>query len=232
MHHTIARFSVQLTRTSPWTRSTLKPATSTMTTCHRLMSPVQRHVMTAQRTMATKPSRPDRPGSKPMDRPPRDGEITARFITYVDAEGQVVQQRAPLEQVLRQYDSSKYFLVQVGGGPTPVCRLFEKKAMFERQKAKKKSKQVRTPEAIVKEIMLGWNVSAHDMEHKLRHAKQFLDKGNKVKIEIVNKKGQVRLTRDEQKEYVDRIMNQLTEYKPTKPPAFSGGTCIMQFEKK
>ncbi|CDS10012.1 hypothetical protein LRAMOSA02689 [Lichtheimia ramosa] len=232
MLHTIARFSVQLTRSTPWTRSSLAATTNTIKTYNRSTSPVQRHVLTAQRTMASKPSRPDRSGSKPMDRPPRDGEITARFITYVDAEGQVIQQRAPLEQVLRQYDSSKYFLVQVGGGSTPVCRLFEKKAMFERQKAKKKNKQVRTPESIVKEIVLGWNVSAHDMDHKLRHAKQFLEKGNKVKIEIVNKKGQVRLTRDEQKEYVDRIMDQLTEYKPTKPPAYSGGTCIVQFEKK
>ncbi|KAI9312397.1 hypothetical protein BX666DRAFT_1881013 [Dichotomocladium elegans] len=167
----------------------------------------------------------------PMSRPPRDEEITARFITFVDDKGQVLEQRIKLSQVLGQMDRQKYFLVQVTGGQLPVCRLFEKKAMFERQKAKKKNSKA-SESAVTKEIMFGWHVSDHDMEHKLRHAKQFLEKGNKVKIEIVAKKNQVRPTKEEQMELVGRVKAQFAEYKATKAPAFSGATCIMQFEKK
>ncbi|KAI9492131.1 translation initiation factor IF-3, C-terminal domain-containing protein [Zychaea mexicana] len=169
--------------------------------------------------------------SKPMGRPRRDEKITARFITFIDEKGQVIEQRGRLNDILRKFDRSQYFLMEVQPGKVPVCRLFDKKAMFEKQKQKKKSKQAH-PEAVVKEIVFGWNVSEHDMEHKLARAKQFLEKGNKVKIEIVTKKGQQRLDKEDKTSVVDKVAEHMNEYKSTKKPVFAGGNCIMQFERK
>ncbi|KAI9268071.1 hypothetical protein BDA99DRAFT_355038 [Phascolomyces articulosus] len=170
--------------------------------------------------------------SKPMGRSRRDEEITARFITFVDDKGQVLEPRARLDDVLHKFDRSQYFLMEVQPGKVPVCRLFDKKAMFEKQKQKKKAKQA-NPEAIVKEIVFGWNVSPHDMEHKLGRAKQFLEKGNKVKIEIVTKKGQQRLDKEDKGDVIDRVIEHMNEFKSTKKPAFEkGGNCVLQFERK
>ncbi|KAI7855604.1 translation initiation factor IF-3, C-terminal domain-containing protein [Circinella umbellata] len=170
--------------------------------------------------------------NKGMSRPRRDEEITSRFITFIDDKGQVLEQRARLDDVLHSFDRSQYFLMEVQPGKTPVCRLFDKKAMFEKQKQKKKTKQT-NPEAVVKEIVFGWNVSEHDMEHKLGRAKQFLEKGNKVKIEITTKKGQQRLDKQEKAQVVERVAEHLSDYKNTKKAAFvQGGNCVLQYEKK
>ncbi|KAG2222591.1 hypothetical protein INT45_008710 [Circinella minor] len=170
--------------------------------------------------------------NKGMSRPRRDEEITSRFITFIDDKGQVLEQRARLDDVLHSFDRSQYFLMEVQPGKTPVCRLFDKKAMFEKQKQKKKTKQT-NPEAVVKEIVFGWNVSEHDMEHKLGRAKQFLEKGNKVKIEITTKKGQQRLDKQEKIQVIERVAEHLNDYKSTKKADFiQGGNCVLQYEKK
>ncbi|KAI9302628.1 translation initiation factor IF-3, C-terminal domain-containing protein [Cunninghamella echinulata] len=132
---------------------------------------------------------------------------------------------------LQEFDRSLYFLIEVD--PTshpPVCRLFEKKQLFEKEKANKKKKKTNTPEQITKEINFGWNVSLHDMGHKLTKAIQFLEKGNKVKIEILHKKGQQRVDKDTQQEVIDQVQQQLKDFKLSKPPTRSGSNCMMQFE--
>ncbi|KAG1516709.1 hypothetical protein G6F53_001941 [Rhizopus delemar] len=168
----------------------------------------------------------------PLGRPRRDEEIEAKFITFVDEQGQV-HSRCRLNQVLTKFDRSRYFLVEVdpSAKPNPVCRLFDKKTLFEKEKSKKRGK-VSTPESVLKEVMFGWNVSAHDMEHKLNKACQFLEKGNKVKIDIVYKKGQNRVDKATQQEVIKTVTDFMDKYKLTKKPVINGQTCIMQYEIK
>ncbi|KAI8371704.1 translation initiation factor IF-3, C-terminal domain-containing protein [Radiomyces spectabilis] len=167
----------------------------------------------------------------PKDRARRDEEITAAYITFVDENGEL-HRNVRLENALQQFDRSRYFLIEVD--PTarhPVCRLFDKKALFEKAKQSKKKKTT-TPESVVKEIVFGWNVSPHDMGHKLNKARQFLDKGNKVKVEIVSKKGQASVTRSDQQETMAKVVAEMEEYKLSKPPKLAGSSCFMQFERK
>lgn len=178
------------------------------------------------------PEQPKQPQKNTLGRPRRDEEITTRFITFVDEQGQV-HNRCRVADILPSFDRSRFFLVEVDptAKPNPVCRLLDKKVLFEKEKQSKKKKQT-APESVLKEIVFGWNVSPHDMEHKLNKAVQFLDKGNKVKIEIVYKRGQVRLDKEEQKKVVQTVTSMMDEYKLTKQPAFAGQNCAMQFERK
>ncbi|KAI8638376.1 hypothetical protein BD408DRAFT_485555 [Parasitella parasitica] len=167
----------------------------------------------------------------PTGRSRRDEEISARFITFVNEQGQV-QDRCRVKDVLLEFDRSRYFLIEVD--PTaspPVCRLFDKKYLFEKEKSNKKKKQT-APESVLKEIVFGWNVSEHDMEHKLNKAAQFLDKGNKVKIDIVYKRGQKRVDKETQEQVVSTVTRWMDQYKIAKKPAFAGHNCSMQFERK
>ncbi|KAI9033928.1 hypothetical protein CLU79DRAFT_726338, partial [Phycomyces nitens] len=167
----------------------------------------------------------------PTGRLRRDEEITARFITLVDEKGEV-HDRIRLSDALHQFDRSSYFLIEVdpSAKPNPVCRMFDKKAIFEKQKASKKKKQT-APESVLKEIAFGWNVSPHDMDHKLGRASQFLEKGNKVKVEIVSKKGQKRPDAAEQQKVIDQVTAHLSDFRVTKPAVFAHGACQIQFEK-
>ncbi|KAG1470550.1 hypothetical protein G6F56_002618 [Rhizopus delemar] len=193
----------------------------------------------AQRTVRPPTTRILKPPSSEQDikpialkRPRRDEEIEARFITFVDEQG-TVHSRCRLSQVLRQFDRTQYFLVEVdpSARPNPVCRLFDKKAMFEKEKTKKRNKTT-APDSVLKEVMFGWNVSAHDMEHKLNKACQFLEKGNRVKVDIVYKKGQNRVDKATQQEVIKSVTNFMDKYKLAKVPAINGQTCTMQYENK
>ncbi|KAG0170947.1 hypothetical protein DFQ28_009774 [Apophysomyces sp. BC1034] len=184
---------------------------------------------------ARSPQRPAAPPAGPKPTAPtgraaRDEEISSRFVTYVDAEGQL-HGKSRLENVLQQFDRTKYFLIEVDSAARPpVCRLFEKKALFEKQKASKKKKPV-APQNVLKEVMFGWNVSTHDLEHKLGKAIQFLEKGNRVKVDVVHKKGQKFLDPDTKQKVVNGITEQLSAYKLAKKPTFVGHNCIIHFEK-
>ncbi|ORX57397.1 hypothetical protein DM01DRAFT_1334023 [Hesseltinella vesiculosa] len=170
-------------------------------------------------------------GKKPtVQRQRRDEEITSKYVNYVDNEGQL-HERQLLDRVLSSFDRSLYFLVEVNASAKPpVCRLFDKKHLFEKQKAsKKKPKQV---EHITKEVTFGWNVSEHDMGHKLNKAVQFLDKGNRVKIEIKHKKGQQRLDKVSQEEVIAQVKDYLQDFKLTKGPEIKGNICVFQFENQ
>lgn len=208
--------------------------------------PIRATVNGAQRQSAFRPLTPLQPlqqqqqpskqqqqqQKSPSGRSRRDEEISSRFITFVDEKGQV-HNRCRVNDILSDFDRSRYFLVEVdpSAKPNPVCRLFDKKAMFEREKASKKKKQT-APESILKEVVFGWNVSAHDMEHKLNKAIQFLDKGNKVKLDIVYKRGQKRVDKETQQEVIATVSGLLDAYKLTKQPSFAGHNCSMQYEKK
>lgn len=178
------------------------------------------------------PQQPQQQAQKsPSGRSRRDEEISSRFITFVNEQGQV-KERCKVKDVLLEFDRSRYFLIEVD--PTvkpPVCRLFDKKSLFEKEKMNKKKKQT-SPESVLKEIVFGWNVSEHDMEHKLNKAAQFLDKGNKVKIDIVYKRGQKRVDKETQEQVVSTVSSWMDQYKITKKPAFAGHNCSMQFERK
>lgn len=87
------------------------------------------------------------------------------------------------EEAIRRARSYGLDLIEVA--PTanpPVCRIADfGKFKYELTKKEKESKHSATK---VKEIKFRVKIGAHDYETKLRHAEEFLDKGNKLKIQL------------------------------------------------
>jgi translation initiation factor IF-3 len=69
----------------------------------------------------------------------------------------------------------------------PVCKLMDigkyKYELTKKEKIQRKHQQV----VIMKEIRLHPNTDVHDFEFKTRHARTFLEDGNKVKVTVVFK---------------------------------------------
>jgi translation initiation factor IF-3 len=74
-------------------------------------------------------------------------------------------------------------LVEVAAAANPpVCRIMDfGKYVYEEQKKHAHSKPAGTK---LKEIEFTVRIEAHDFETKLRHAEEFLDHGNKVKLRL------------------------------------------------
>jgi len=73
-------------------------------------------------------------------------------------------------------------LVEISASAVPiVCRIIEyKKFLYD---LKKKQKEIKAKQATVevKEIRFGPNTDEHDVNFKLKHARNFLEEGHKVK---------------------------------------------------
>lgn len=64
----------------------------------------------------------------------------------------------------------------------PVCKIIDfGKFRYDQTKREKESKKSQH-QVKVKEIKISLNISLNDLSTKIRHAKEFLEKGNKVKV--------------------------------------------------
>ncbi len=88
-----------------------------------------------------------------------------------------------VEEAIRRAKSYGLDLIEVA--PTanpPVCRIADfGKFKYELTKKEKENKHSASK---IKEIKFRVKIGAHDYETKLRHAEEFLDKGNKLKIQL------------------------------------------------
>lgn len=88
----------------------------------------------------------------------------------------------PFNQALRMAEDLGLDLVEISASAVPiVCRIIEyKKFLYD---LKKKQKEIKAKQATVevKEIRFGPNTDEHDVNFKLKHARNFLEEGHKVK---------------------------------------------------
>ncbi len=66
----------------------------------------------------------------------------------------------------------------------PVCRIIDYSKFKYEQKKKQREMKAKTTKVVMKEIRFGPNTDDHDFEFKLKHARQFLAEGAKVKAYV------------------------------------------------
>ena len=63
----------------------------------------------------------------------------------------------------------------------PVCRLIDYSKFLYQQKKRQKEMKAKQVKVEVKEIRFGPQTDEHDYQFKLKHAREFLEEGNKVR---------------------------------------------------
>ncbi|KAI9593546.1 hypothetical protein BDF19DRAFT_415375 [Syncephalis fuscata] len=137
---------------------------------------------TAKKTAPTAPA---------PERPPRDEEITAPFIEVVEENGEL-KPGGPWKtrDVLHTLDREQYFILEVDSTANPpVCRIYSKKERYEKQRLMKERKRALASTRVSKQLIVGDNVQPHDMEHKLKKARQMLSKGYRVTLSVETRPG-------------------------------------------
>jgi translation initiation factor IF-3 len=87
-----------------------------------------------------------------------------------------------IQDALRKANELGLDLVEVApNAEPPVCRIVDF-GKFKYEQAKNDKDKKGNAAAKMKEIKFRVNVAQHDYETKLRHAEEFLDKGNKVRV--------------------------------------------------
>jgi len=93
----------------------------------------------------------------------------------------------------------------------PVCRISDySKYVYEKKKREKEIK-ANTAKTVIKEIRFGPNTDDHDFQFKLKHAKEFLKEGSKVKA-YVHFKGRAIVFKDRGELLLLTFAQELDEY--------------------
>lgn len=91
----------------------------------------------------------------------------------------------PLQRALEMAQAQNLDLVEIVPTATPpVCRIVDYSKFKYEQKKKQKEIKAKTQKVVLKEIRFGPNTNEHDYEFKLKHAKEFLKEGAKVKAYV------------------------------------------------
>ena len=129
-----------------------------------------------------RPGYPPRRNTDPFANIRRNHRIKAEQIRVISPEGKQlgVLPTGKALQLAQQFDLD---LVEVAPNVTPpVCRIMDfGKYMYEESK---KHSHVRTTASKIKEIEFSVRIEHNDFLTKLRHAEEFLDHGNKVKLRL------------------------------------------------
>jgi len=136
-------------------------------------------------------------------------QIRVREVRIVgDGESTVVSTREALDMARNQGVD----LVEISPNANPpVCRLIDYSKFLYQQKKRQKEMKAKQVKVEVKEIRFGPQTDEHDYQFKLKHAKEFLEEGNKVRAYVFFR-GRSILFKEQGEVLLLRFANDLEEY--------------------
>ena len=91
----------------------------------------------------------------------------------------------PISKALQMAEDMGLDLVEISpNAAPPVCKLIEYQKFLYQQKKRQKEQKAKAVKVVVKEIRFGPQTDDHDYNFKLRHAREFLEEGAKVKAYV------------------------------------------------
>ena len=109
-------------------------------------------------------------------------QIRVREVRIVDENGSSVM---PTRQALDIARQQGVDLVEISpNAQPPVCRIIDYSKFLYQQKKRAKEMKQKQVKVEVKEIRFGPQTDDHDYQFKLKHAKEFLEEGNKVRAYV------------------------------------------------
>ena len=136
-------------------------------------------------------------------------QIRSREVRVVGDSGSTV---VPTRQALDMARDQGVDLVEISPNANPpVCRLIDYSKFLYQQKKRAKEMKAKQVEVEVKEIRFGPQTDEHDYQFKLKHAKEFLEDGNKVRAYVFFR-GRSILFKEQGEVLLLRFANDLEEY--------------------
>lgn len=158
------------------------------------------------------------------------GNYDVRLI-YTDANGETVNQICSLKDAKYRANKMELDLIEISPNANPpVCKLADySKYLYE---LKKQAKVKNQNKCELKEISLSVNISMHDLEIKANKAKEFIAKGDKVKVTLMMKKRELLRREENKKSILEFIVLMSDVAVPESLPKDEGNKSIVILKKK
>lgn len=136
-------------------------------------------------------------------------QIRVREVRIVGEDGSEV---VPTRKALDMAHQKGVDLVEISpNAQPPVCRLIDYSKFLYQQKKHQKEMKQKQVKVEVKEIRFGPQTDDHDYQFKLKHAKEFLEEGNKVRAYVFFR-GRSILFKEQGEVLLLRFANDLEEF--------------------
>lgn len=157
-------------------------------------------------------------------------QIRVREVRVVSDDGSEVMPTRKAMDIARQQGVD---LVEISpNAQPPVCRLIDYSKFLYQQKKRQKELKQKQVKGEVKEIRFGPQTDEHDYQFKLKHAKEFLEDGNKVRAYVFFR-GRSILFKEQGEVLLLRFANNLEEYgKVEQMPALEGKKMFLYIAPK
>jgi translation initiation factor IF-3 len=157
-------------------------------------------------------------------------QIRVREVRIVGDDGSTV---VPTRQALDMARQQGVDLVEISPNANPpVCRLIDYSKFLYQQKKRAKEMKAKQVKQEVKEIRFGPQTDDHDYNFKLKHAKEFLEQGNKVRAYVFFR-GRSILFKEQGEVLLLRFANDLEEYgKVESMPSLEGKKMFLYLSPK
>lgn len=114
-------------------------------------------------------------------------EIRVPKVRLIDSDGSQLGILSGRDALRHAQDKGLDLVEIAPQADPPVCKIVDYgKFVYEIQKKEKTQKKNQVV-SILKEIRLHPNTDTHDFEFKVRHARNFIEEGNKVKVSVIFK---------------------------------------------
>ncbi len=112
-------------------------------------------------------------------------EIRANEVRVVDEDGKMLGVMK-INKALFMAQERKLDLIEIApAAKPPVCKIMDYgKYQYEMQK-KEKHQRKKQQQQQMKEIRFKWRTATHDFNFKVKHARNFIEEGNKVKATVM-----------------------------------------------
>ena len=154
-------------------------------------------------------------------------EITAPSVRLV---GDNIEEQGiyPVSKAMKLADELGLDLVEISAKvDPPVCKIMDYQKYLYQQRKKAKEMKSNSAKIVIKEIRFGPNTDEHDFQFKLKHAKEFLEEGSKVKASVFFK-GRSIIYSDQGEKLLLRFAVELEEYgRAEQMPKLEGKRMIM-----
>ena len=157
-------------------------------------------------------------------------QIRVREVRIVGEGGSTV---VPTRQALDMAREQGVDLVEISPNANPpVCRLIDYSKFLYQQKKRQKEMKAKQVKVEVKEIRFGPQTDEHDYQFKLKHAKEFLEEGNKVRAYVFFR-GRSILFKEQGEVLLLRFANDLEEFgKVESMPSLEGKKMFLYLTPK
>ncbi|KAF8631996.1 hypothetical protein AX17_004941 [Amanita inopinata Kibby_2008] len=157
----------------------------------------------SQLSRATRTTRPGKPKG-----PLKDEDIKHPYV-QISHDGRL-SVPTTIPHILSLIDRRGYYLLLANSSP-PIVKLVNKSEEFARKKQEQEQARLSKARQTHKEVQLSWGLGEADADHKLGKAREELEKGLRVDLVFVYRKGQPVLSEEQMREKVQAVVDSLAD---------------------